>query len=318
MTGDVRGAGANFFSRLEQLDRANDYLKISKVQVRPVSFRVWLKDALMTRPPNLDLDLVHQTSPTLGIKFTGPTIVSAQNFEADLLRAPIYKQIVSWSYRRADLVLVNSDYQKESLLKNYGLDEKRLCKVPLVVGDDFYPADKRQSEAVRAKYGLGQQFVVAVGQSRLAEQVFTELRSRYRSKIDLVVLGKKQTSSTGIVGIRPAAKDLPALFSAATLGVFAGQECRQLLEMQKTGLPVVALSGGCRVEHGGEGVLFGLSGELSKLAFSLLADRGYRHQMGLKALKNARRSSWQKLVKETVRAYELVASKNRIRSLNFN
>lgn len=316
VTDGVRGAGTDFFRQIERADRTNYYYRISKSQPKPVSFRAWFKDLLLARPTGLDIDLIHQASPTLAVKFAGPTIVSAQEFEAGPIKAPIYKQIVSWSYRAADLVIVHSEYQKQELMKRYGLDERRFWIVSPAVDDNFSPVlDSDELMMIRSKYKIGSRFAIAIGDEELIMPVFKRIKAKFRSPLKLVLVGPGDSGSTDVIFTKPQDSDLPALYSAASFALAAGSSpsCQQILEMMRVGLPVITTNSGCRPEHGDEGLITESITDWPKSALNLLVDKGFYRQMSMKAQKQARKASWDKAIKQTVRAYELVAQKTLLR-----
>ncbi|MBI1802595.1 MAG: glycosyltransferase family 4 protein [Chloroflexi bacterium] len=224
-----------------------------------------------------------------------------------------------FAVHQARRLIAVSHATKDDLVKHYGADERRVAVVHH--GVRARPPGG-PGTAVAARYDLPQQYIIAVGTlqprknyARLIE-AFASLNVPRRA-LALVIVGKTgwqagaleaQARRAGVVltGHLPD-EDKWALLGGATL--FALPSLYEgfgmpILEAQAAGVPVLTSSTSSCPEVAGEGALAvnPLDTEAIAQAISrLLDDAALRQALIAKGYENARRFSWERCARETLR-----------------
>ena len=167
-----------------------------------------------------------------------------------------------WSVFAARRIIAISENTKRDLIRSYRVPEEKIAVIPHGVAAEFAPANAGAVSDVRARYGLGARYVLAVGTvqprknlARLAAAV-RQLNDN-GTRIDLAIAGKqgwlaadvmyeieneRASPFVRLLGYVPDA-DLPALYTGAD--VFAMPSLYEgfgmpVLEAMACGVPVVA------------------------------------------------------------------------------
>lgn len=148
-------------------------------------------------------DLMDETHPAHGVPDPGRRIAAPLTYD----RA-----------RRADHIVATGETAKKDLIRFYGLPEEKITV--LTTGVDlkrFHPVDDRAERArVRARYGLPERYVMAIGPFTPPQRTNTD--SVLRAYAQLVRDGRAADCRFVCVGgVSPHLKDLLAL--AQTLGI---------------------------------------------------------------------------------------------------
>ncbi|MEM2126284.1 MAG: glycosyltransferase family 1 protein, partial [Candidatus Methanosuratincola sp.] len=143
--------------------------------------------------------------------------------------------------RAADAVIAVSECTKRDAVRAYGIPEEKITVIYEGVSPRFRPANPEAVQAVRAKYGLPEHFILYVGTIEprknlvaLLEAYAAILTRNTQHAIRLVIVGKKGWLYEGFfrrlreLGLEERVhftgyvpdEDLPALYSAADLFVF--------------------------------------------------------------------------------------------------
>lgn len=241
--------------------------------------------------------------------------------------------------RQAAHVLVPSEHTRRDILKTYGLAPERLSVTPLAAPASFAPVeDEREVERVRRRYGLGDDYILAVGSIQprknlaLLLAAYADLR-RARPQANLpklALVGKLAwlydetlraideyglsdlTVLTGYV----AESDLPALYTGALCFVYPSYfEGFGLppLEAMQCGAPVIAGNRTSLPEVVGDAGL--LVDPFDKDALSaalrrMIEDANLRARLRVQGRERARRFSWHETARLTLQAYRRVAGGN--------
>jgi glycosyltransferase involved in cell wall biosynthesis len=174
-----------------------------------------------------------------------------------------FRLFIPRSARRARIVLTVSETSRRRLVELFGIPETKVRVVPNGIAADFHPIrDPRRLADVRKAHGLPERFILYVGTREPRKNVVTLLRACQRLWArgcveKLVLVGRRGWLSEPIeefvrraglddrvvfAGYLPR-RDLPAVYSAATLFVFPSI-CEGFglppVEAMACGTPVVA------------------------------------------------------------------------------
>ena len=237
--------------------------------------------------------------------------------------------------RLAAHVIAPSEYTRQDLLLTYGLDPGRVSVVPLAAAPHFRPVtDKAELEAVKRRYGIAGEYVLAVGsiqpRKNLARLVraYSDLRgARGRSNLPQLVLAGKRAwlygETLGAIeagGVKGSVvltgyvreSDLPALYSGALCFVypsfFEGFGLPPL-EAMSCGAPVVAGDLTSLPEVVGDaGLLVNPfdEGALAEALGRLIDDPGLRRELRERGLRRARLFDWRETARMTLQVYRTV------------
>lgn len=229
-----------------------------------------------------------------------------------------YRSVVRWSLRRATRVLVDSDSTRRDCQRLLGVPRDAMRVVYGGVSDRYHGANGQSS-------GLGvRPYVLYVGNKRPHKNVarlieaFRLLLSDRDPGCDLVIAGRDEPGDieTDARGVRLLAdelglngrvrfvgevpeEDLPALYRGAEAFIYlSSYEGFGLppLEAMACGTPVVALKATSLPEVVGDGGLLLDSADPAIVADSVrrvLADRTLRDSLSQRAVRQARRFSWE-------------------------
>jgi glycosyltransferase involved in cell wall biosynthesis len=297
-----------------------------------------LSAELRRRP--VDLLHVQYTAPPLA---PCPVVATVHDLSFEHLPATFKRRsrmqlrlTVRRTARQAAHVIAPSEHTRRDLVATYGLDPERVSVVPLAAGPHFRPVtDGAQLEAVRRRYGIAGDYVLAVGsiqpRKNLARLVraYSDLRRvRGRSNLPQLVLAGKQAwlygetlraieaegvaDSTVLTGyVRES--DLPALYSGALCFVYPSYfEGFGLppLEAMSCGTPVVAGDRTSLPEVVGDaGLLIDPfdTGALAHAVERLLDDPDLRADLRERGLGRARLFDWRETARLTLQVYRRVS-----------
>ena len=190
----------------------------------------------------------------------------------------------------AKRVIAVSEYAKRDIVDNYGVSADKVC-VAYPGVDERYLREINDKELndVKRKYGLPEKFIVSAGRivrHRNALQALQALEQLGDKAIKLVLLGKstdyydevknyaaQHKMSNQITHIsRASAADLPAIYHLALACVMPSRYesfAMPIIEAQCCGTPVVAATGSCMEEVGGDGALYVSPDDVNALADAL-------------------------------------------------
>jgi glycosyltransferase involved in cell wall biosynthesis len=238
------------------------------------------------------------------------------------------------SLRRLDLIITDSQTSKRDLVRELGLDEKKIRVVYLAADPAFKRvADAKKLDEVRQRYGLPDRFALYVGDLNWNKNPLGLAAVCRRLRIPLVVVGKaakempadpsnvwnqervafikaagksEQIFTPGFVAV----EDLAAVYSLARvylqLSFYEGFGL-PVLEAMRCGCPVVAGETGSLPEIGGEAAIFVDPTDLDGTAAVIervWRDEELRERMRTKGTERAAWYSWEKTAKETAAVYQ--------------
>lgn len=333
----------NLVRNLERIDRKHQYLKLYAHGEGDFNStkRWWWDQVQVPRLANaLKADILHQPAFSAPAFFHGPTVVTvhdliAIHFEQDIpLGSRLYfGKWMPFSYRFADHMIVISEHTKQDVMELLGIPEEQLTVIYEAVDTVFRPVvDKEQLERVRKKYGTGEKFLLHVGtlnprkNLEFLVKVFAEVRKKVRADWKLVITGKKGWYYEGLfdavraLGLERSViftgyvddHDKPLLYNAASIFTFPSlYEGAGLppLEAMSCGVPTVSSDTSSLPEMVGAGGILLSPTDMAgwtKALVSLMTDASLRREIGGRGRKQARRFSWERTARETIRVYERV------------
>ncbi len=237
------------------------------------------------------------------------------------------------SMRQAARVLTISESSRRDIIRYYRLPAAKVVTVPLAAEESFRPVrDPAQLAAVRARYGLPERFVLAVGNlqprknlARLIDAI-AALRAARGDDCRLVLVGQpfwrhsELDQAVAAHGLRDVviatgyvpAEDLPAIYSAAT--VFAYPSLYEgfglpPLEAMACGTPVVVGDTSSLPEVVGDAALLvdpRDTGAIAAAIARLLDDPALRERLRQAGFARAAMFSWRETARRTVEVYDTV------------
>lgn len=194
--------------------------------------------------------------------------------------APMQRRLLAvktrYACRHADLIVAISERTRRDIVELYGIDERKIR----VVYQGCDPAFRQKASAgeiarVRQKYGLSRPYLLSVGtfEPRKNQLLAVESMPSVPDGTDLVLVGRPTPHKRRVeerveeLGLRQRVRllsnvpqaELPALYQGA--GAFLYPSRYEgfgipVLEALCSGVPVVAASGSCLEEVGGECALY--------------------------------------------------------------
>jgi glycosyltransferase involved in cell wall biosynthesis len=193
-----------------------------------------------------------------------------------------YKTLIRASTQRSDLILTNSGFSRQEIVKELGVDESKICKITL--GAEV-PAmsDKSQIESVLRRYGLTRPYVIALGSTEPRKnnarvmQAMHLLQPEYPD-LWLAIAGNNWRGlgfESDLIGDRVrqlghvADEDLPALMQSAEMLVFPSLHEGfgfPVIEAMAQGVPVVTSNVTALPEVAGDAALFADPNDVASIA----------------------------------------------------
>jgi glycosyltransferase involved in cell wall biosynthesis len=244
------------------------------------------------------------------------------------------KWLVRRTARKADKVIVGSEYSKDDLVVSYGVDANKVAVIRYGVSPRFgEPQSPEKTQQVLQKYRVQPPFILAVGRLNPRKNLlslataFGRLKAEERIPHQLVVAGKadyqaaRTEAALGETGGRDIVlagyvpdDDLPALYQAADVFVypslFEGGGL-PILEAMAAGTPVIAARTSALPETVGDaGILVDPLNvdELARELLRLALDRNTRSDLKRKGLARSATFSWQAAAERTLETYREVFS----------
>jgi glycosyltransferase involved in cell wall biosynthesis len=242
--------------------------------------------------------------------------------------------LVRRTARRADRIIVGSEFSRQDIIETYDLPPDRVAVLPYGVADAFFlPGDRAADLRRAAAYGLRAPYVVYVGRMNPRKNLaalaraFTRFKASGSRPHQLVIVGKKDfetdrmtaeiraTAESGIVftGFVPD-DDLPAIVRGAEIFVypslFEGVGL-PVMEAMAAGTPVItSVSTSLPEIAGGAARLVDPTDE-NELAGALAAladDPALCRRMREEGRVRARDFSWKAAARKTLEIYDGVLS----------
>ncbi len=244
--------------------------------------------------------------------------------------------------RAADAIIAVSECTKRDAVRFYGIPEEKITVIYEGVSSRFRPVDPETVQAIRAKYGLPERFILYLGTIEPRKNLTVLLEALHHllatcalqpaicddlqpatCDLRLVVVGKKGWLYEGFfrrlreLGLEERVlftgyvpdEDLPALYSAADLFVFPSLYegfGLPVLEAMACGVPVVCSRTSSLPEVAGDAALLVDPTDIRALAAAMeriLADQTLRATLRARGLARARCFTWEEAARRTLAVY---------------
>ncbi|MFW9804972.1 MAG: glycosyltransferase family 4 protein [Candidatus Thorarchaeota archaeon] len=252
----------------------------------------------------------------------------------------ILSLLIPLSIRRAERVTTLSENSRQDIVREYGLSADKIVVTSAAASPEFQVVeDRRRLGAVRARYGLRESFVLAVGNLEPRKNLsglvraYAALRQSGAISQQLVIVGQahwqgsavsaevkklglsREVVFTGYVPI----DDLVMLYNAATVFVYPSLYegfGLPILEAMSCGTPVITSNLASIPEVAGEAALLvspQSEEDLAQVLGRVLVDESLRHKLREKGLRQAAQFSWGKTAHRLLEAYKdaMISHKNR-------
>lgn len=233
-----------------------------------------------------------------------------------------YQQKFRYACENADAVVAVSQQTKDDIMEFYKIPSERIRVIYQDCQSSFHhKVDNPSILTIRSKYSLNKPYIICVSsfserknQKRLVEAFQQICLDDY----ELVLVGGKSKYAEEIAQTSPKnirilygvpSADLPALYQGASLCVypsfFEGFGI-PIVEALHSGIPVVAATGSCLEEAGGEGALYANPldvNDLSDKIRQVLTNDSLRNELILKGKEYIKQFSAENIAGQLVELY---------------
>lgn len=319
-------------------------------EVMPIVGMAWREQVSLVRRATQDrLDVFHAPTLSAPLRLPCPLIVTVHDMlwrghEASLSHHQLslrrramhsyYRRVPAHAVKRAAVIITVSEASKRAILEQLGVEPSRVVVTLEAAGQHFTRVnDADQVAATRARWGLSQEYVLALGSADPRKNLSTLLLAykglapaiRDRVMLALVLAHPRLSSvlheQAAALGLEHRVKflenvndpALASLYSSCSAFVFPSLTegfGLPLLEAMTCGAPVIAANNSSIPEVTGSAALL-FDGpnhvELSQRLAELLTDEPLRRSLSDRGIERAREFSWEKCARETISCYRRVA-----------
>jgi glycosyltransferase involved in cell wall biosynthesis len=236
-----------------------------------------------------------------------------------------------WQARRSKRIITVSESSKRDLIHLYGIEPEKVSVVYSGISPAFKPLSREAGRTVEQRYSLPKRFILYLGTVEPRKNIVGAMKAFERLldrgyEGDLVIAGMfgwsyrpiveawrnssaaRRISFLGFV----APEDKPMLYNLAECFVypsfFEGFGFPPL-EAMACGVPVITARGSSLPEVAGSAAVLVDPTQVSELSWALqavLGDASLRRRLREEGLKQARRFSWERAARATLRVLESV------------
>ncbi|MCX7683372.1 MAG: glycosyltransferase family 4 protein, partial [Anaerolineae bacterium] len=159
--------------------------RVGSTGLRSHAHKIWFEQVWFPRAcARLGVDVAHV--PYWGPPLTSPvpTVVTIHDLIPLLLReyrggwpVRLYTALVSLAARRAALILTDSQASRQDIVTHLKLPPERVRVIYLGVGAQYHPTPAPEDEAIRARYGLPERYMLYLGGFDVRKNVAMLLRA---------------------------------------------------------------------------------------------------------------------------------------------
>ena len=316
----------NLTENLKKIDRKNEYYLLSP-DIKWYSIKEQIR--MPGEIKKLNLDLMHFPHFNVPIFYSGKFVVTIhdlihQHFSMQRatthgsliykLKQIGYKKVFANAIKKAEKILVPSNYVKDQLIKDWGVDTKKIIVTYEAVDAKFLKIKPQK---------LSMDYIFYVGNAhphKNVEGLIKAFLKIKRGKLKLVLAGydhyfwqriKQEFKDDGIIYKGYISdEELAALYKNAKAFVMSSFEEGfgiPLLEAMAMSCPVVSSNGGSLPEVGGDACLYfdpTSPDDMAEKINLILTSENLRKDLIKKGLKRYKLFSWKKLAQQTLEVYE--------------
>ena len=369
--GGFKTYSENLIAALAKLDNENEYILyvdrppthgckipasanfVSRVVpgLLPVMGMPWREQVGLASQAAKDrIDLFHSPCLTAPLRLACPLVLTIHDmiwafpgeFPQNGARS-LQRKLMEWYYRlvpryaskRAAAIITVSHAAKESIIEHLGLDAEHIFVTYEAANQCFRQVkDEQRLEAVRRKYGLPLDFILAIGSADPRKninaliQAYSLLPQELQEKHQLVIvwthslLADELSRKIEALGLEKCIRflqqiptdDLVLLYNAASLFVFPSLYegfGLPLVEAMACGTPVVAANNSSIPEIVGDAALLVGDNDLRVMSTAIthvLEDKSARERLLHYGRIRANEFSWEKCAGETLEVYKQTVS----------
>lgn len=331
-----------FYNRFGRAGPVAD-LPMLPARTVPLGYKPWRMAVLMGQRIHLGFDwllphaqLLHATEHLLLPMRHVPTVLTVHDLIYHLF--PAYHKRLNYWYlnaamplfvRRADKIIAISQSTKRDLMHIYGVPAEKISVIYEAASPDFRPAGAQAVAAVKARYGLPDHYILALGTIEPRKNLIRlvdalRLLRQKDPSLSLVIVGSAgwlyqdffqhvekldEPRAVLLSGFVPD-QDLPAVITGASVYVLASLYegfGLPILEAMACGTPVVCSNTSSLPELGGRAARYFDPTNTQGMAAAIeaiLTDESLREHMRDLGLEQAAKFSWERAAAETVTVYE--------------
>lgn len=247
----------------------------------------------------------------------------------------IYNYKFCYACRKADRVLAISECTKRDIIKYYGIKAEKISVVYQGCAAMFKKvATVEEKNEVKKVYNLPDKFILNVGTLEERKNLFLIVKSLrdLPEDVHIVAVGRRTPYSDKIVeyarihGLterihllnKVKYSHLPAIYQSASIFAYPSRYEGfgiPIIEAISSNLAVIAATGSCLEEAGGEGAVYinpDSAEDFTKVAKALLNDENYRNETIEKGRQHIRKFSDEVIANDLKRLYEDVMTHDRL------
>lgn len=334
-----------YSEKVKNIPQINDFLKSKSISLKkPLSKHLfWRSYGIKKNIVGDDIDLFHGLSHELPLginKLNIPSVVTVHDLI--FIKFPqyfkpidrfIYRLKCEYACKHATKIIAISERTKLDLIEIFNIDSKKIEVVYQSCDDAFkIPVSPEKKQTVAAKHNLPEHYVLSVGTIETRKNLLTIIKAlpKVNDHYKLVVVGKKTKYFQLVIEEIKALNldnkvifldnvpfdDLPAIYQMATVfvypSIYEGFGI-PIIEALYSGVPVVAATGSCLEEAGGDHSLYvsPFDSEAFSKAINLLIDDGdFRKEVTSNGLSFVEKFETRSIANDLMKVYkDLVPSK---------
>ncbi|MBC8319390.1 MAG: glycosyltransferase family 4 protein [Bacteroidetes bacterium] len=170
----------------------------------PLLHYIWYEISIprVLKKINPDIFISPDAFLSLSSKYPDLLIIHDLNFEhfpehMSFIWRKYYKYFTPRYTKKAKRIATVSEFSKQDIVEQYGIDPEKIDVVYNGSGDNFKPVSEEEKEQTRKKYSQGCDYFVFVGalnprkNLRNIFRAFDSFKTNYRTNIKFVVVGEK-------------------------------------------------------------------------------------------------------------------------------
>lgn len=238
----------------------------------------------------------------------------------------LYDSKYGRSARIANRVIAISECTKSDIIKDYGIDPAKIDVIYQGVDPIFtLNVDTIKKQEIRTRYSLPEHYILAVGTVEERKNLLLAIKAlpELPKAVKLVIVGGMKSEYAGrvrdeisrlgladrVMHLQVAFNDLPALYADAAFTSYTSRYegfGLPVAESLTVGTPVIACTGSCLEEAGGDGAIYVNPDDVrsyTEAALHLLDDKVFYDIKARQGLRHVRRFTADAFAKATMACY---------------